>query len=446
MPRSARSSSMLRWGVLLVALALIATGCGLVRPGQASKGATSAPSRAVAASSPAAPPVQPSTAPSSASSANSSPSTASSSPSTASANPSAAATATGTDWASLVSKVRSGVVRLQVVGCDSAWSGSGFLVAPDLIVTAAHVARGASTISAKSDSGIVRAEVVAYNLSADTALLRTQAPITGYVFHIAKQEPSLGEDIGVLGYPLGVSSLRIDPGIISGGDTSVTYGGADGYTLNDAIVTNAATNPGNSGGPAINRQGQVVGLVSGSRAWSAGSVAPVQGTNYLVPSSTLSSKVAAWESRPTAEVNDCGNQIEAPTSENFELAVTIESRSPDASDVALALYTHGDSINQGHYLAAWAIFTPRLQAHFGNNETGWARKLQTSYWTTLDVRTVSRHGAAATAHVTLRTAQNPQFGYHHQDCSVYHMIYRMQLTGGGWLIDHADPGRGPTTC
>jgi hypothetical protein len=339
------------------------------------------------------------------------------------------------------------------VGCDGPWTGSGFLVAPDLIVTAAHVARGASTISAKTDKGIVRAQVVAYDLQADTAVLRTQAPLEGYTFAIARRSPRLGEDIGVLGYPLGVSSLRIDPGIISGGHTSVTYGGADGFTLDDAIVTNAATNPGNSGGPAINRQGQVVGLVSGGQAWwgnavgsDPGNVVPVQGTNYLVPSRTLASKIADWKDQPIADGNDCGQQVEAPTSESFELAVTIESRSADAADIALALYTHGDSINQGQYPAAWAVFTPRLQAYFGNDEAGWAQNLQTSFWTNLDVASISRHGSRATAHVILTTQQDPEFGYHHQGCSVYQMTYRMQLRAGGWLIDHADPGVGPAAC
>ncbi|MBP2418235.1 S1C family serine protease [Microlunatus capsulatus] len=362
-------------------------------------------------------------------------------------SPSAPSTATARDWSAVAAEVRSGVVRLQVVGCDGSWTGSGFLVDDDLVVTAAHVARGASSVSVTSEAGVVRGEVVDLDLSADTALLRLRRPLAGHRFTVAAARPDLGVDVGVLGYPFGVDDVRLSRGAVSSGDTRVRYEGEDGFTVDHVVTTDAAVNGGNSGGPAVDREGVVVGLVSGNSNWSGDPNEPVpaQGNNFLVPSDVVHDRVEEWSDERGTRTTACSADDDAPVAADFDLDVGVDSEADDADDIALALYLHGDSINQGFYDAAWSLFTPRLQARFDGVE-GWSDGLSSSYWTQLVVRRVDRDGRTADARVDLRTRQDAADGFRGQTCSDWSMRYRMRLVGGAWLIDDADAGAGPTSC
>jgi hypothetical protein len=217
--------------------------------------------------------------------------------------------------------------------------------------------------------------------------------------------------------------------------------------VDHVVTTDAAINGGNSGGPAINREGDVVGLVSGNSNWSGDPNEPVpaQGNNFLVPSDVVDDRYQAWQSDGGTKTTDCGGDDDAPVAADFDLAVDISSDADDADDIALALYLHGDSINQGLYDAAWSVFTPRLQSRFGGVD-GWSSGLSSSYWTRLDVERVERDGREVDARVALRTRQEASDGYAGQTCSDWSMRYRMKLVGGAWLIDQADAGSGPQAC
>lgn len=328
-----------------------------------------------------------------------------------------------------------------MAGCDSTWAGSGFLVkdetSDEFVVTAAHVARNASTISVKGDRGIVRADVVYYNTHADTALLRLRQHLEGYRFGVETKRPGLGRDIGVLGYPFAVTDLRLTKGTISGGDISVTYGGEDGFTVDHVVTTDAAINGGNSGGPAIDVTGRVVGLVTGNRNWNGDleDRVPAQGNNLLVPADVISDRVEAWDQKGDAAPPDCDADNSPPVDPNHDLDVTVEADDAVAADVALALYSHGNSINQGAYGAAWEILTPRLQRRFGDVDT-WRRGLETSYWDRIVVTDVTGDDDQATAKVRLRTRQDKEYGHGH-DCSDWKMTYSMVKEQGTWRIDDA---------
>jgi serine protease Do len=345
-------------------------------------------------------------------------------------------------WETTVSRVRSGVVRLQVAGCHSAWAGTGFLIKDrfddQFVVTAAHVARDASTISVKGDHGIVRASVIYYDLNADTALLRLQQELQGHRFTVASTEPGVGLEVGVLGYPFGVTDLRLTKGTISGGDISVTYDGQDGFTVEHVVTTDAAINGGNSGGPAINLDGRVVGLVSGNTNWNGEleNRVPAQGNNLLVPANIISKKVRAWDQKDGTDRSDCDADESPPIDPDFDLDVSVKSDEKDASDIALALYSHGDSINQGFYSAAWEVFTPKLQNRFRDDVQYWQQGLQTSYWDRLIVTSVSGDDDRARTKVKLRTRQDEKYGNGHS-CLDWNMTYSMVRVQGTWLIDDA---------
>lgn len=300
----------------------------------------------------------------------------------------------------------------------------------------------------KSDRGIVRAEVIDRAMSADTALLRLTQNLEGHEFDMAPEAPGLGTDIGVLGYPFGVSSLRLTRGTISGEETSVTYDGPEGFTVDQVLTTDAATNGGNSGGPVIDESGKVIGLVSGSHNWSGDPTQPVpaQGTNYLVPAEVISTHIEQWKAGEP-EVQGCGDEAPAPVDEDFDLDVAIDADDSAADDIALSLYVHGDSINQGLYEAAWSLFTTELQRYFKDDVEGWSQGLATSYWDQIQVEEVTRDGDRAEVAVALRTRQDlADSSDGLQSCSDWSMRYAMRLSRGVWFIDAADPGDGPDPC
>ena len=72
--------------------------------------------------------------------------------------------------------------------------------------------------------------------------------------------PQVGDDVFAVGNPLGLQD-SLTAGVVSATDRSVRA--QDGRTLHDLIQFDAAVNPGNSGGPLLNRDGQVVGIVTG---------------------------------------------------------------------------------------------------------------------------------------------------------------------------------------
>lgn len=368
-------------------------------------------------------------------------------PESATPTPTSTPTPSSTDepgWAGVVAKLRDGVVRLQVAGCAPGqnWMGSGFVVGPHLIMTAGHMVRQGRTVSVKADGVITTAQVIAFDMDTDSALLSTPTAFTGHSLQLSTTPLQLGSDLAILGYPLGVNDLRVSTGVVSGLDEQVTY---SDFTVQHAFVTDAATNGGNSGGPVIDRTGTVIGLVSGSREWSqqGDDRVPVQGTNYIIPSSSLAKSLSAWETKAPQRDGTCQGE-QPPQQTALSVAVTVQSTHPHARDAALTLALEGESINTGNYEAAWNLFTPKMQ-HDMASLSAWKKGLSTSFWVSLDVRTVTGTGNSLAATTTLRTQQDAKDGYHGQTCSVFTIVYTMKRVDGVWLIDHAKGGT-PSAC
>jgi S1-C subfamily serine protease len=140
-------------------------------------------------------------------------------------------------------------------------SGTGFLVNDDgLIVTNRHVVKGAKTLLVlMNDHKQVSAEVVTIDEEQDLALVKikvTDARKTPFVHLAVADNPGDGAECTVMGFPLidrlG-AAIKITRGIVSSG--SAREEGAD-------IVTDAKVNPGNSGGPMLDRNGFVMGVVT----------------------------------------------------------------------------------------------------------------------------------------------------------------------------------------
>ena len=166
-----------------------------------------------------------------------------------------------------VAQVKSGVVRIETTYCDgSVASGSGFLVGNRMVVTVAHVIEGARSISLRTSSGVSRGEVVGSAIDREVAVVRSVHPFAGHLFSFARQHPTELDEVAVLGYPLGLP-LSSEAGHVSALDRTIDL---EDKSLQGMIQTDAAVNPGNSGGPMINSRGNILGLVEAKNSAGEG--------------------------------------------------------------------------------------------------------------------------------------------------------------------------------
>ena len=143
-----------------------------------------------------------------------------------------------------------------VVGIDvGVGSGSGFFVAPGLIVTNRHVIAGAYEVTVKTSDGKQRpAKVYVRARDFDLALVQLYgAPPPHALLPLATlADVRVGQEVVAVGSPLGLQNT-VTRGIVSAVRTE------DGVTM---IQSDAAINPGNSGGPLVDRRGRVIGVTT----------------------------------------------------------------------------------------------------------------------------------------------------------------------------------------
>ncbi len=160
-----------------------------------------------------------------------------------------------------VSKDKNSVVKIVGQGCGGIVEGSGFIVAPNLIMTNAHVVAGiphpyVTTLSGQTFS----ASPIWFNPNLDLAILKVN-DLPGPILTLAESTYSTNTPGAVLGYPGGGSFTAVVASIIN--QLSATgqniYG--TGNITRSIYEINANVIPGNSGGPLINLKGQVMGVV-----------------------------------------------------------------------------------------------------------------------------------------------------------------------------------------
>ena len=138
--------------------------------------------------------------------------------------------------------------------------GSGVIISKDgYIVTNNHVIEGASTLRVKlSDGREFSATVIGSDPATDVALLKIEAQDLPTIPFGSSDDLRLGEWVLAIGYPMGLQST-VTAGIVSAKARSL--GAIDSrYGIESFIQTDAAVNPGNSGGALVNIRGELVGI------------------------------------------------------------------------------------------------------------------------------------------------------------------------------------------
>ncbi|MCO5235040.1 MAG: serine protease [Chitinophagaceae bacterium] len=149
--------------------------------------------------------------------------------------------------------------KIEIPGVPAKFGGTGFLIdAKGYLVTNAHVVNKAARVTVQSKSGVeLNADIVYSDDSMDIAILKISdslyKPLTGLPYYINnKTTTDLAEAIFTLGYPR--DEIVYGEGYLS------AKTGYNGDTLTCQISISA--NPGNSGGPVINKDGEVIGILS----------------------------------------------------------------------------------------------------------------------------------------------------------------------------------------
>ncbi|ELZ52611.1 MULTISPECIES: S1C family serine protease [Halorubrum] len=166
-----------------------------------------------------------------------------------------------------------------------AGQGSGFRYDDRHLVTNDHVIGDPDTVRVQgADDGWLDASVVGRDPYSDLAVLELDGDLPGDPLPVATDLPEIGTEVLVVGAPLGLEGSATQ-GIVSGRNRTIPASStARGrFSIADAIQTDAALNPGNSGGPIVTLDGTVVGVATATRGENLGFGVSARLVNEVVP-------------------------------------------------------------------------------------------------------------------------------------------------------------------
>jgi len=222
--------------------------------------------------------------------------------------------------------------------------GSGFIISPDgLILTNAHVVHGASDVTVKLiDRREFQAKVLGSDAKTDIAVLKIDAKNLPVLKMGKAADLKVGEWVMAIGSPFGFEN-SVTAGVVSAKGRSLP--GDSGVQF---IQTDAAVNPGNSGGPLLNARGEVVGINSQIYSRSGG----FQGLSFAIPidlATQVKDQIVATGHATHARLGVAIQDVDQGLADSFKLdtpAGALVSNVEQDSPAAAAGLVSGDVIRK----------------------------------------------------------------------------------------------------
>jgi serine protease Do len=170
---------------------------------------------------------------------------------------------------------------------DGQSSGSGVIISSDgYIVTNNHVVENANDLAViLSDGTQLPAQLISTDIFADLAVLKVDGTMPAVATIGNSDNLKSGESVIAIGSPLGEFRNTVTVGVISATGRMLDSG--NGYFMEDLLQTDAAINQGNSGGPLVNLNGELVGINTLIVRGGNGSSAVAEGLGFAIPSNTV---------------------------------------------------------------------------------------------------------------------------------------------------------------
>src|ERR1700710_2305768 len=201
--------------------------------------------------------------------------------------------------------------------------GSGFFISADgFAVTNNHVVDGADKVEVTTDDGkVFKAKVIGTDAATDLALIKVEGASDFPFTKLSDGKPRIGDWVLAVGNPFGLGGT-VTAGIVSASGRDIGNGPYDDFMQIDAPV-----NKGNSGGPAFNTNGEVMGVNTAIFSPSGGSV----GIAFSIPASTVKSVVAQLKDKGSVSRGWIGVQIQSVTP---DIADSLGLKKPEGALVA----------------------------------------------------------------------------------------------------------------
>src|SRR5579872_260210 len=185
--------------------------------------------------------------------------------------------------------------------------GSGFFISADgYAVTNNHVVDGADKVEVTTDDGkTYTAKVIGTDARTDLALIKVEGGSNFAFAKLSDGKPRIGDWVLAVGNPFGLGGT-VTAGIVSASGRDIGNGPYD-----DFIQIDAPVNKGNSGGPAFDTSGEVMGVNTAIYSPSGGSV----GIAFSIPASTVKNVIAQLKDKGTVSRGWIGVQIQPVTAD-----------------------------------------------------------------------------------------------------------------------------------
>ncbi|MDG2112953.1 MAG: serine protease, partial [Actinomycetota bacterium] len=355
------------------------------------------------------------------------------------------------DFPDLFEDLQAAVAEVEVSGCNFGATGTAFMIADDLVVTAWHVVDGAAQITVEVGDDRIDASVIGRDVARDVALLRLDNAISGAtLLPIAASPPRVGEEVAAMGHPRGLP-LALTVGRVTSMNGTFDFGvdfDGEPLVIDDLIQTDAVVAPGNSGGPLINGTGEVVGVVV---LLDLGAPGLMYASDALASAEQLDD----WLVEPDpVEAAFCVGPIDVTADVGDVISSDVEH--PEIGPLMRTYGVYQLAINSGRPEEAFQMLGPGIADH--TTVETWAQGQSTSSLWAFRIRSVTEvrdgttAGEALSVRVTFESTQAPEFGrVPGETCTRWdltHRLVRGEVQGREfWLIDGAVANEGsPVSC